>query len=719
MLEIARALHREDHDGARRTQRALSEILERAEGEYEEARGEIYASTLRAKALGTVLVDLATSGWQISVDEGKVYASAPSWSAGATGLSPDEVLAEKERARMAMGARVQEEIESESTRRFILDMERAVRVEGGVRSIRSLLADGPALAATLRARGAEAIRPYIQAADGAAGQDAETGLRLADIFRYMKLFWSFPMKSPPGRTTPFLIRDAGQPGHPVCGLIAIASPVPRLTPRDAALGWTPAWLEAVVRCLQFSAADPAQHLGAVLAQAHVSERGGLDPSSLVADLSALLRLPTTRALEDVVSALRALPPEARQERADTALGTILDDLRVEVIDALHAISFKGLGVSRDDALVKPAENAARLEGMKAGVYERWHESRRLGVARTHNKRIDKGAVEAEQTMRDAEDDPLYVKKRVMQAASLLRAWEEIAPREGEVRAERLLELALGPSLRASHRLSGGVDATRGLRLALLQRQNRLVAAQVADVCVCGAVPPYGPLLGGKLAALIALSREVAAAYHQRYDGKASEITSQMAARPVSRPADLLALTTTSFYGVGSSQYERLALTAEGGDVRWRFVGYSRGHGTLHFSAETVEAIDRLLQLETGRRLITSRFGEGPSERLRKIRDGLTRLGVNPDVLLQHGMWRLVYVAELAPSACRPGGRRDATQWRAAGPSVDEVARQWRARWLVRRLASAASPVDEVARFSRDDAMIGNRLRRQPQGKARH
>ncbi|MDB4928245.1 MAG: hypothetical protein JWM10_729 [Myxococcaceae bacterium] len=695
-------------------QRALSEILESAEGEHEEARGEIYASTLRAKALGTVLVDLATSGWHISVDEGKVYVSAPLWSAGASGLSPEEVRAEKERARGAMQARVQDEIESESTRRFILDMERAVRVEGGVRSIRSLLADGPSLAAALQERSAEAIRPYLQVADGAAGRDPETGLRLTDVFRYMKLFWSFPMKSPPGRTTPFLVRDAGQPGHPVCGLIAIASPVPRLTPRDAALGWTPAWLEAVVRALQFSAADPALQVSAVLAQAHVSERGGLDPSSLVEDLCALLRLPTSRALEGLVSELRALSAKACRERADAALGAILSDLRGEVVDALGAISFKGLGVSRVDALANPAESASRIEAMKAGAYKRWHDSRRVGAVRTPNKRIDKGAVEAARTMRDAEHDPLYMKKRVTQAAALLRAWEGIAPREGEVSAERLFELALGPSPRASHRLSGGNGVARGLRAALLQRQNRFVAAQVADVCVCGAVPPYGPLLGGKLAALIALSRDVAGAYHERYDGKASEITSQMAARPVSRPADLLALTTTSFYGVGSSQYERLALTAAGGDVRWRFVGYSRGHGTLHFSAETVEAIDRLLQLETGRRLITSRFGEGPSERLRKIRDGLERLGVNPNVLLQHGMWRLVYVAELAPSACRPGGRGDAPPWRAAGPSVDEVARQWRARWLGRRLASAPALVDEVARFSRDDAMIGNRLRREPQ-----
>lgn len=715
VLGIAYALSRRDLDDARRRQRALAEMLEHVEAEQEEVRGEIYAPTLRAKALGTVLLDLATSGWEISAEEGQVFASAPSWSAGGSGLSPEAVRAEKARARQAMEARVQEEIESESTRRFVLEMERSVRVEGGVRSIRSLLADGPALASSLRARGAEAIRPYLQVADGRAGRDAETGLRLSDVFRYMKLFWSFPMNSPPGRTTAFLVRDAGQPGHPVCGLIAIASPVPRLTPRDAALGWTPAWLEAVSRALECASDDSTLHLRAVLGALHIGERGGLDPAAVVDDLCALLRLPPCRAVEDLVAALRKVGPRARQQRVAGAQRAILDDLRGEVLAALRAISFAGLGVTRQRALARPGEASDHLEAMKADAYERWHHSREVSAKRTPNKRLDKGALRARETVRDAAHDPLYFKKRVTQAAALLRAWEEIAPVVGEDPAARLAALVFGRTLRAPHRLTGGAQVARGLRVALLQRQNRLVATQVADVCVCGAVPPYGPLLGGKLAALVALSREVADAYHDRYDGKASEITSQMAARLVRRPADLVALTTTSFYGVGSSQYERLALKTRGAEVRWRFVGYSRGHGTLHFSSETAETMDRLLQLETGRRLITSRFGEGPSERLRKIRDGLERLGVNPDVLLQHGMWRLVYVAELAPKACRPGARVEERVWRRAGPSVDTVARQWRERWLTRRLASAPEVIDEVARSSRDDALIGNRLRCPPQG----
>lgn len=712
-MEVARALARRDLDDARRRQRVLSEMLEQVESESADVRGEIYAPTLRAMALGTVLLDLATSGWEIDVEEGQVYASAPSWSAGARGLSPEEVRGEKERARRAMEARVQEEIETESTRRFILGMERLVRVEGGARSIRSLIADGPALAASLRARGAEAIRPYLQVADGNAGRDPETGLRLCDVFRYMKFFWSFPMNAPPGRTTAFLVRDAGQPGHPVCGLIATASPVPRLTPRDAALGWTPAWLEAIMRALEFPPDDPGAHIRAVLGALRMDERGGLDPASITDDLCALLKLPPCRSVDALLSALSALSTRVRQQRVAAARQAILEDLRSEVLSALDAISFSGLGVTRKTAIARPGDASARLESMKADAYKRWHESRRVGVKQAPNKRIDKSALHADRTVREAAHDPLYFKKRVTQAAALLRAWEEIMPAEGADAAAQLSALVFGRSTLAAHRLTGGRHVARGLRIALLQRQNRLVATQVADVCVCGAVPPYGAVLGGKLAALAALSREVAEAYHARYDGKASEISSQMAARLVRRPADLVALTTTSFYGVGSSQYERLSLKARNAEVRWRFVGYSRGHGTLHFSAETTATMDRLLQMETGTRLITSRFGEGPSERLRKIRDGLERLGVNPDVLLQHGMWRLVYVAELSPKACRPGARVDERTWRRVGPSMDAVTRQWRERWLTRRLVNSPHVIEEVERFSRDDALIGQRVRRPP------
>ncbi len=179
---------------------------------------------------------------------------------------------------------------------------------------------------------------------------------------------------------------------------------------------------------------------------------------------------------------------------------------------------------------------------------------------------------------------------------------------------------------------------------------------------------------------------------------------------VRRPAELVAMTTTSFYGVGSSQYERLALPVGEDATKWRFVGYSGGHGTLHFSATTSEMIDQLLRFETGRRLITSRFGEGPSERLRKIRDGLSRLGISANVLLQHGMPRRVYVATLVEAACFPGAGRPTTPWRLRAPKMREVATFWRDRWLRARLAHAPQLIEAVAVHTRESILLSRRVR---------
>lgn len=690
--------------------------LDRATGVHEvlvDAAAPSVSPSLRAKVLGAVLIDLARSGWGITVEEGQVYAAAPEWSLDGKGLSPEQVRAEKDRARAAMASRVQEEIESERTRRFILRVESPRATERGARSVLSLLADGPKVAAALRERGAEAIQPVLCAADLEAGRDPETGLLYADIFRYFRLFWSFPTAPPPGRSLSYLIRDAGQPGNPVCGLLCVASPVPRLSVRDGALGWSAAWLEAAVVALDFPPDAPLPHLRAVADAWRSAPEHGPHTLSILGDVAALLGFPGAHSPEALAASLIRLPPSQRAQRAEGARKRILSDLRREVEDALDLISFDGFGFAQDWALAHPGKASARLEGMKEEAYRRWRESRKLTTERASFKaRLDRGALDDEGGALVASREPLFFKKRVTQAANILRAWEEIAPRDRERVTDRLREVALGREEPSPPSLTGGDGVARGARFALLQRQNRLVASQVLDVCVCGAIPPYGPVLGGKLAALAALSRDVAADYHARYARRASEITSQMAGQPYMRPADLLAMTTTSFYGVGSSQYERLSVRSEdGADVRWRLVGRSRGNGTLHFSSRTTALIDEMICVETGRRLITSRFGEGPSERLRKIRDGLERLGVDADALLRHGMPRLVYVAELRPGATRPGARAASAAWRRDGPSWADVALAWRGRWLASRLRSRPDVIEEVSRFSRVDALLSNRLRR--------
>jgi hypothetical protein len=174
-----------------------------------------------------------------------------------------------------------------------------------------------------------------------------------------------------------------------------------------------------------------------------------------------------------------------------------------------------------------------------------------------------------------------------------------------------------------------------------------VGTVVADLTVCGAVSPYNALAAGKLVGALAVSPTVLAAYRARYT-RPSEIASAMAGRPIIREARLAFVSTTSLYGTGSSQYNRLFWPAKvmGGDehVRMGFheLGRSRSFGTSHFSDETVVALVRLSQHMGSLVRVNSLFGEGVSPRLRKVRLGLAALGWPTNELLKHGRERILY-----------------------------------------------------------------------------
>src|SRR5690606_33044272 len=111
------------------------------------------------------------------------------------------------------------------------------------------------------------------------------------------------------------------------------------------------------------------------------------------------------------------------------------------------------------------------------------------------------------------------------------------------------------STKYAHQLT---DATNGqllldqmLRLA----KAKLVGTAIADLAVCGAVPPYNELVGGKLVALLAVSEAARTAYRKRYQDQPSVIASSVAGRSVVRSADLVFVGTSSLYGVRPNQYD--------------------------------------------------------------------------------------------------------------------------------------------------------------------
>ena len=245
-------------------------------------------------------------------------------------------------------------------------------------------------------------------------------------------------------------------------------------------------------------------------------------------------------------------------------------------------------------------------------------------------------------------------------------------------------------------LQKALDDTKAraqLRRVIRRARGERVGTVVADLTVCGAVAPYSALAAGKLVGALAVSPKVLAAYKVKYS-RPSEIASAMAGRPIQRESRLAFIGTTSLYGSGSSQYNRLFWpeSVMGGedDTKMGFfeLGRSRAYGTSHFSEDTVNALVRVSRLNGSLVRVNSIFGEGVSPRLRKVRLGLTALGWPPNELLKHGRERIVYGVPLVSNL------RDFSLGIDAEPDylVDlnllsgdaEVSAWWLERWALNR-----------------------------------
>lgn len=225
-----------------------------------------------------------------------------------------------------------------------------------------------------------------------------------------------------------------------------------------------------------------------------------------------------------------------------------------------------------------------------------------------------------------------------------------------------------------------------------------VGIDMMDITVCGALAPYNLLLGGKLVCLLLGSPEIVKYYAHRYKQHPSIIASSVKGTPVFRRHNLVLLCTTSLYGSGSSQYNRIKVGAEnfGGSPGEKFEyqkwGYSVGYGSFHFSQETMSWIKFLLGRQ-GNRRVNSIFGEGVNPLMRKIREALDTVGFVSDELLFHGNERVVYGVPLATNF------RDVLLGLAKRPlyivpqsgSADRTAMLsdfWRKRWLSSRIQTA-------------------------------
>lgn len=358
-----------------------------------------------------------------------------------------------------------------------------------------------------------------------------------------------------------------------------------------------------------------------------------------------------------------------QQRIDASIQAVRwDDLAsaTEILDPTETVALR---------LEQKASGAAFAREQQLRAHFEAHSSE--GQVRPHRGELKSAKPDSD--WRAASDDLLFVRKRAESLSQLLFA-------KGMFRGAGLSK---DPSS-ALEQLFATKSGQRALDIALAEFRKAGLSSEVADVSICGAVHPYNQLLGGKLVALLLTSTEVRDAYAKRYGGQASVIASQMAGRVIHKPAALRILTTTSLYGVGSSQYNRLVLRAVDHpglehDIKWSAIGKSLtgGFGTLHLGGETANALRSMALARHDSRRVNNRFGEGTSPRLRQIREGLDALGLKSDAILHHATPRIFYGCELE------AGARDAlvglAQPHPSSSSAAVIGEAWRARWLNTRV----------------------------------
>lgn len=334
----------------------------------------------------------------------------------------------------------------------------------------------------------------------------------------------------------------------------------------------------------------------------------------------------------------------------------------------------------------PAQVIAKLQKLAARKREDHYSRAEPGLNKAGG---DATGVTAADWQRYARS-PLFTFKRAREIAALLETRNTLqAAWDGVPKAKRLEVLLSSATGRAAF--------VKAVRLA----RSMTVGTEIADLTVCGAVPPYNALLGGKLIAMLAASPEVVLEYRKRYQTLPSIIASSMAGRAVVRPANLAFIGTTSLYGERPNQYDRTSYPCNivggptGESVRYRYLtslerNRTSGVGTFQFGRDTKAAIEKFTSSTTNGRRVNNVFGEGTSPKLRSLRDGLNALGISSDEMLQHGIQKVVYGATLVSNTSRYLLRLDEHPQYLftldeAQASTAKIARHWFERWVSARM----------------------------------
>ena len=303
---------------------------------------------------------------------------------------------------------------------------------------------------------------------------------------------------------------------------------------------------------------------------------------------------------------------------------------------------------------------------------------------------------------------LYRRKRAEQLARLLSAKKAI---RDLIDAENFNEIWID--------FCKSEMGSSAIRSALVAQKTKHIGSSMMELNVCGAIPPYNEILGGKLVALLATSPQIVHDYKKRYADKASEIASRLKGAPVCRPADLVYVGTTSLYYVGSSQYNRLKIPGKifgtNFDIIWKKLGMTIGFGTMHISKATTMSLNEATS--DGFSRINHVFGEGANPKMRLLTMAIRELleSTNEDLkdFSKHAMSRIVYGVCLATNTFeyllgKESEPRYYTDMDDYVSGTQKIIDFWRNRWLKSRLNY--EPIyQRVREFDKKCFLVSNQI----------
>ncbi|UWG49229.1 hypothetical protein AArcCO_4054 (plasmid) [Halalkaliarchaeum sp. AArc-CO] len=586
-----------------------------------------------------------------------------------------EEFKKQERAILQKERRAQ--FQEESVREFVRKMERDTRRNtNGGRSVLELITGGEQLyqdLAPFQDQSQEEIaedledvvQPYIQKVE--KGKKCEhTELDLMDIWRYFRYTWLTPYNTVPGRNINFLIRNAAKPKDPVMGIATLASPMMNLSVRDDYIGWT---IDAVEDKLQRK-----KRVHEYEEQLPEEKRTSDKKTRTVTNTEWL---ETEEEYEERISEFCTEIREALENSIKDAISNIRHDDFAEEHPELSEESF----VNPDERVIEILEE----------------------IEEEAEQRIEEGADENPEKIEDWEkrsETALFRKKRARALQKLLRDRKYFQEHSDQDDVE-FIRTGLNND-----------SGRRAIKTALKEIKKERVGAGMMNIMVCGAIPPYNRILGGKLVAMALTGPKVINMYQDKYGDYQSEIASSMKGEAVSKPNELVFLDTTGLFEIGSAQYDRIRVPTDNGQIEYDQIGYTEGYGSIQFGPETRKRLSQVTQLEEGRKVVRGRFGEGVSPRIRKIRRGLKNCGLETD-LLKHESRRIVYGIDLAENSQNYLlGIDDDPEyyWEFDDPKKEQesIYQHWIDRWASMR-AQKQEVLENIRKFDKQEFKLSSEI----------